>query len=67
MSLFVPKRGLRPGLDEAVLRVRRQRVIDIRRKHWDRLGETRHEKLDNALFDEMQKINAQIVKGAFSW
>jgi hypothetical protein len=66
MSRFIPKRGIGPALDEAAWRVRRQRVIAIRRKHWDRLGDTRHQRIDNALFEEMQKINAQIVTGAIS-
>jgi len=62
VSLFVPKCGIGPAVDEAAWRVRRQRVIAIRRKHWDRLGDTRHQRIDNALFEEMQRINAIIVR-----
>ena len=52
MTTFTPKRGIGPALDEAARRCRAQRIADIRRRHYDRLGEVRHARLDGALWGE---------------
>lgn len=63
MSRFVPKRGIGAACQEAARQWRLRRVIGMRRRHWDRLGEVRHQRVDNALFGEMQRLNGVTIMG----
>ena len=47
---FIPKRGIGPACDEARRRTRARRIAEIRVRHFDRLGEIRHARMDNALW-----------------
>jgi hypothetical protein len=59
MSRFVPLRGIGPACREAARRVRIDRVCQIYHKHWARLSELRHERLDNWLHGELKRLQAQ--------
>ena len=63
MSGFVPKKGIGAACAEAARRTRLARVLDIRKRHWDRLGAWRHNKLDNALYREIKRLNSQTITG----
>ena len=58
MSRFTPLRGIGPACREAARRTRLARVTDIRRRHYDRLGERRHQRLDMALYRELKRLQA---------
>jgi hypothetical protein len=59
MSRFTPLRGIGPACREAARRTRLARVAYIRARRWDRLAELRHERLDNWLYNEVKRLQAQ--------
>jgi adenylosuccinate synthase len=59
LSRFTPKRGIGPACEEAHRRNRAQRIADIRRRHFDRLGEWRHNALDMALWQAQRATQAE--------
>ena len=59
MSRFTPKRGIGPACREAARRVRLDRVNGITRRHYGRLSELRHERMDNWLYGELKRLQAK--------
>ena len=59
MSRFTPKRGIGDACREAARRVRLDRVCQIYHKHWARLGEWHHQRLDMALYNELKRLQAK--------
>ena len=39
---------------DAAMLIRAERIQAIRARHWDRLAEARHERLDNALWEAVR-------------
>ena len=59
MSRFTPKRGIGPACREAARKTRLERVEYIRAHYFARLGEWRHERLDNWLYNESKRLRAK--------
>ena len=58
MSRFTPLRGIGPACREAARKTRLARVCQIYGRHWERLSELRHERLDNWLHCELKRLQA---------
>ena len=61
MSRFTPLRGIGPACREAARKTRLARVEYIRARHWDRLAELHHQRLDMALYNEAKRLQASEV------
>ena len=59
MSRFTPKRGIGDACREAARKTRLARVAYIRARHYGRLAELRHERLDNWLHGELKRLQAK--------